>query len=330
MEARLFWIGVGMGLYAWLTRRWSKAGRFDTRLSAALWHALFYAMAGFAVVLIAVLSIESRVHVAKASFGFWGLREFMPSFGGAAVGALAGFWHAWAKGDKAESRTHVLNEDEEWAETVFSAVVLASLLMYFVIQAFKIPSSSMEPTLLIGDHLFVNKFIYGVRVPFTGKRVFQFRPVKRGDIIVFQFPTDDAEEQHCGSPQYKKDFIKRVIALPGDRVELREGAVYVNGEAADPQYGVMERVPRIPRPRLDLTDEQYAELWTTRRLDDRLGDTMRDNFGPITVPAKSYFVLGDNRDHSCDGRFWGPVQQRYLKGKAWVRYWPPKRMGRIP
>jgi len=330
MEARLFWIGVAMGLYAWLTRRCIKTGRLDTRTSTALWHALFYAMAGFAVVLIAVLSIESRVHITKASFGVLGLREFMPSIGGAIVGAVVGFWHAWAKGTQADSRRHFLNEDEEWAETVFSAVLLASLLMYFVIQAFKIPSSSMEPTLLVGDHLFVNKFIYGVRVPLTGKRVLQFHPVQRGDIIVFQFPTDDPEELHCGSIQYKKDFIKRVIALPGDLVELREGIIFVNGERAEPQYGVMEPAPRIPRPRLDLTPEQYDETWVSRRLDDRLGDTMRDYFGPITVPAKSYFVLGDNRDHSCDGRFWGPVHQRYLKGKAWVRYWPPRRMGRIP
>src|SRR5208282_4172243 len=102
-------------------------------------------------------------------------------------------------------------EDLEWADTVFSAVLLASLLMYFVIQAFKIPSSSMESTLMVGDHLFVNKFVYGLRVPLAGKRVFELRPISRGDVIVFQFPDDDITHLHCGSVQYRKDFIKRVV-----------------------------------------------------------------------------------------------------------------------
>jgi signal peptidase I len=329
MEERLFWIGIVMGAYAWATKRWAGDGRLDDRLKAALWHALFLAMAAFAAVLVAVLSIESRSRNFSAG-GPLGLRELAPSLLGALAAGLWGFWRSYGEGRDAEKRRFLLNEDLEWAETVFSAVLLASLLMYFVVQAFKIPSGSMESTLKIGDHLFVNKFIYGVRIPFTEKRVLRLKDIQRRDIVVFRFPTDDPKEEHCGSSQYGKDFIKRVIGLPGDTVELRGGRVFINGQADahEPfaQYLDAARMERFPGP---FAGGEYQSLWQERRLDKRLGDAMRDEFGPITVPDGAYFVMGDNRDRSCDGRYWGPVWKKYLKGKAWVIYWPPSRMGRI-
>ena len=330
MEMRLFGIGVAMGIYLWLTKRWVKSGKLDSRRAAAVWHSLFFALAGFAVTLIAVLSIESRIRFVSASAETLSLRELLMGLGGALLLGTWGFIRAWTAGAAPEQRTHFLNEDQEWAETVFSAVILAAVLMYFVLQAFKIPSGSMESTLRIGDHLFVNKFIYGVRIPFTAKRLLRIKPIARGDIIVFRFPTDDDEVVHCGTPQYGKDFIKRVIGLPGEKVEVRGGFVRVNGEPLGRESYAEYRDPfRREAPTARLSSEEYQSLWASGQLDATLGDTMKDEFGPVTVPEGSFFVMGDNRDRSCDGRFWGPVAERYLKGKAWIIYWPPSRMGRV-
>lgn len=119
----------------------------------------------------------------------------------------------------------LLRESLEWADTGFSAILLAAAIMYFVVQAFKIPSGSMRSTLLEGDHLFVNKFIYGLRVPYTGKRVLRWRDVQRGDVVVFRFPAESKESSHYG-----KDFIKRAIGLPGDTIEIKDKRVFVNGQ----------------------------------------------------------------------------------------------------
>lgn len=328
METRLFWIGVAMVIYAWLSRRWGKGARLNTRGGAAAWHALFIGMAGFAAVLVLALSLETRIQAKGLVPG--GHRDLVYACVGALVLGGMGFWRGWRAGAQAEKRKHVLGEDLEWADTVFSAVILASVLMYFVVQAFKIPSKSMLDTLAVGDHLFVNKFIYGIRIPLTDKRVLPLRKVRRGDIIVFRFPTEDPKELHCNGSQHRKDFIKRVIGLPGERVELRDGIVYVDGGRIEPQYGHMEPLlSRLPSSREKISQERYQSTWEERGLEAMLGNLMRDNFGPVTVPPGSYFVLGDNRDESCDGRFWGPVPEAYLKGKAWVRYWPPNRMGGI-
>lgn len=328
MEERLFLIGIAMGAYAWLSHRWSEDGTLDKRWAAVAWHALFLALAGFSVTLVAVLSMESRRFSAPGAL--FSLRQMVPALCGAGLLGLFGVWRAWSDAGKAEKRRHFLNEDMEWAETVFSAVLLAAVLMYFVVQAFKIPSGSMEKTLLIGDHLFVNKFIYGLRIPFTDKRVLAFKQVQRGDIVVFRFPTDDVNEEHCGSVQYGKDFIKRVVGLPDDRVEIRAGEVFVNGKSLGQEpYTQFIDPSRHPKPPFPISNEQYQLLWEGRQLDHKLGDSMRDHFGPIVVPPDAYLMMGDNRDRSCDGRYWGPVQKKYLKGKAWVKYWPPSRMGGI-
>ena len=172
-------------------------------------------------------------------------------------------------------------------EAIAVAVVLALFIRTFVVQAFKIPSGSMKPTLLIGDHILVNKFIYGIKIPFWDKTIVPIKQPARGDIVVFKFPEDPS-----------KDFIKRVIGVAGDVIEIRNKELYVNHKRLESNYGVY--------------------------LDSSIisGNLQpRDNFGPVTVPPDSLFVMGDNRDHSYDSRFWGFVRLDALKGKAFIIYW---------
>ncbi len=175
----------------------------------------------------------------------------------------------------------------EYAEAIFIAVLLALFIRAFVVQAYKIPSGSMKPTLLIGDHILVNKFIYGVRMPFTNKVLIPISNPKRGDIIVFKFPMDP-----------KKDFIKRVIGIPGDKIKIVNKVVYVNGH-------------KLKEPYIQHTSPQIIPA----------GLGPRDNFGPITVPPHSLFVMGDNRDESYDSRWWKFVDYSELRGKAFIIYW---------
>ncbi|MBI5742932.1 MAG: signal peptidase I [Elusimicrobia bacterium] len=221
-----------------------------------------------------------------------------------------------------------MKKDMEWSETVFSAVLLASVVMYLFIQAFKIPSGSMERTFLIGDHLFVNKFVYGFRIPYTQKKILKFGHVKRGDIVVFRFPSEDPREFQCGGSQYGKDFIKRVIGLPGDKIEVRGGRVYVNGELRnDEPYAQYLDQMRYPPGAGKVSAADYQSFWENRMLGKMFSEYIRDNFGPVTVPPGSYLVMGDNRDRSCDSRYWGPVPEANIKGSAWFTYWPPTRVG---
>ena len=175
----------------------------------------------------------------------------------------------------------------EYFEAICIAVLLALFIRTFVVQAFKIPSGSMLPTLLIGDHLLVNKFMYGVKMPFTGKVLIPYKEPERGDVVVFRFPKDRSV-----------DYIKRVIGTPGDTVEIREKKVYINGEPID---------------------DPYAHISTPSILNANASP--RDNFGPVLVPDDRIFVMGDNRDNSYDSRFWGFVDQRDILGKAFILYW---------
>lgn len=183
----------------------------------------------------------------------------------------------------------------EWIKSIAVAVVLALLIRTFIIQAFKIPSSSMENTLKIGDHLFVTKFIYGTKIPFTDIRILPLAKPKRGDIIVFKYPYDK-----------KRDFIKRCIGIPGDKIEIKNKIVYVNDVPVEKYYIIHRDSNVIP-----------AEV------------SQRDNFGPVIVPEGRYFMMGDNRDTSLDSRFWGFLHEKYLRGKALVIYWPIWRIGLI-
>lgn len=187
----------------------------------------------------------------------------------------------------------------ENVEAIVIAIVLAMFIRTFMVQAFKIPSGSMKDTLAIGDHILVNKFIYGIKIPHLklpffgnavpqyGKTIIPIGNPKRGDIIVFKFPEDPA-----------KDFIKRVVGVSGDVITIRNKAVSINGQKVQDPYGIH-------------TDERIMPQSLQPR----------DNFGPKTVPEGHLFVMGDNRDHSYDSRFWGFVALDAVKGKAFIIYW---------
>ena len=176
---------------------------------------------------------------------------------------------------------------QEYAEAIIIAILIALFIRTFIVQAFKIPSGSMKPTLQIGDHILVNKFLYGVKIPFVRKTLIPIGNPKRGDIIVFIYPEDRS-----------KDFIKRVVGIEGDTVEVRDKKIYLNGKPSDDGHGV--HVDSVIFP---------ASMQP------------RDNFGPVTVPRGTLFVMGDNRDQSYDSRFWGFVELKDVMGKAFLIYW---------
>ncbi len=175
----------------------------------------------------------------------------------------------------------------EWTEAILIAAVLALFVRTFVVQAYKIPSGSMEDTLLIGDHLLVNKFLYGTHIPFTNIKFLPIREPKRGDIIVFKFPENE-----------KVDYIKRVIGTGGDTVEIKDKQVFVNHTALVEPYTV----------------------YKDRGVQANRG-TPRDNFGPVKVPKGKLFMMGDNRDRSFDSRYWRFVDESKVQGKAFIIYW---------
>lgn len=182
-----------------------------------------------------------------------------------------------------QSKTKV----KEYIESIIIAILIALFIRTFIICAYKIPSRSMVPTLLVGDHILVNKFIYGVKIPLIRRTIVPVREPKRGEIVVFIFPNDRS-----------KDFIKRVIGVAGDKIEIKNKKIFINDQEYKDSYGI------------------YSDSFI-------LPGSMqpRDNFGPVTVPAKSIFVMGDNRDESLDSRFWGFVDLKDVEGKAFIIYW---------
>ncbi|MDO9288857.1 MAG: signal peptidase I [Thermodesulfovibrionales bacterium] len=175
----------------------------------------------------------------------------------------------------------------EYTEAIITALILALLIRAYVIQAFKIPSGSMIPTLVIGDHILVNKFLYGTKIPFSETMVLEFTKPEKGNIIVFKYPEDPT-----------RDFIKRIIAVEGDVVESKNKTIYVNGKQTSEPY--TQHTDNSIRP---------------------MGIEPRDNFGPLIVPRNKFFVMGDNRDQSYDSRYWGYVDRKDIKGKALILYW---------
>lgn len=178
----------------------------------------------------------------------------------------------------------------EYGEALVIAFILALIIKFFLIQAFSIPSGSMENTLLIGDYLLVNKLSYGIRNPLDNKVLIPLGKPQRGDIVVFIYPKDPT-----------KDYIKRVIGLPGDKVQIINKKVYINDKLFETPQAHFADNFIIPTPSSPI-------------------ESARDNFGPVMVPANSYFVMGDNRDRSYDSRFWGFVPMDNLKGKAMIIY----------
>lgn len=209
----------------------------------------------------------------------------------------------------------------EYLEAFAIAGVLAFSIRTFLFQAFKIPSGSMIPTLLVGDHIIVEKFLYTTTFPFVSKKI---REIKHGDVIVFEFPKDP-----------DKDFIKRAIGLPGDTVQIKKGVLYINNTEIKEEFK-----EDVPYENKDFSGKIYKETvdsieHLTLHQDPR--SLISIDYGPIRVPDDSYFVIGDNRDNSSDSRIWGFVHKSAIKGKAFIIYWSwgnndgirLKRIGRI-
>ncbi|MDD2772109.1 MAG: signal peptidase I [Elusimicrobiales bacterium] len=325
MEQKLFLIGLATGAYWYALRETINHPRLKKPKAAAAFHAVFGGLAAFIIMLLLAVSMESR--------GTSGAPYSTPA-GQAAlwIAAVAGAlgWNFFSALKKPEAaRAASLKGDLEWAETISSAMLLASVVMFFLFQAFRIPSGSMRVTLLEGDHLFINKIVYGIRAPFVKKRVAEFKKIQRGDVIVFRFPSESADDMQCGGSQYGRDFIKRVIGLPGDVIALKDGKVSVNGSPLSGEtYAQYTDNARLAGPKLKDAAE-YQKRWAERDLGRTFGEGIRDNFGPVTVPQGAYFAMGDNRDHSCDSRFWGPVPEENIKGRAWFIYWPPSRINSV-
>ena len=178
----------------------------------------------------------------------------------------------------------------EYAESIVIAVILALFVRTWVVQAFKIPTGSMENNLLIGDHLLVNKFVFGPTAGAADRALLPVRDIRRGDVVVFKYP-DEPE----------RDFIKRVVGLPGETLELRAKNVYINGEPLD-------------EPFVHFLEPASASQEIT-------SFDVRERYGPVRVPDGQYFVMGDNRDNSQDSRYWGFLPRHYIKGRALMIYW---------
>lgn len=171
----------------------------------------------------------------------------------------------------------------EYGQAILLAIVLALIVRSFVLQAFQIPSGSMIPTFLEGDRVLVSKFAYGIRNPFNNSVWVETGRPERWDVVIFIYPEDK-----------RKDFVKRVVGLPGETVSMVNGELYINSKLMEDPHG---------------------------RYDSRIGGGMGRSFPPVKVPENSYFMMGDNRDHSSDSRFWGTVDYSLLRGKAWRLYW---------
>ena len=188
---------------------------------------------------------------------------------------------------KQETERQRKNLTREYIEAIVFALILALIIKAFIIQAFKIPSGSMIPTLLKGDQILVNKFIYGVRVPFSDVKLFGIREPETGDIVVFEYPLDR-----------RVHYIKRLIGVGGDEIKIVNKVLYVNGE------------------KLEFESAKFIDPET---MPSYMGP--RDNYGPITVPPNSYFMMGDNRDNSKDSRYWDFVDESEIVGNAIIIYW---------
>ena len=189
--------------------------------------------------------------------------------------------------------SHRKSTAREYFESIAIAVILALFIRTFVVQAFKIPTGSMENNLLIGDHLLVNKFVFAPTLSAAEGAVLPIDPIRRGDIIVFKYPEEP-----------ERDFIKRVIGLPGDTIELRNKKVFINGKALDEPYVHF----LFPVEEGSGSEGGLADF------------DVRRNYGPVSVPADHYFMMGDNRDNSQDSRYWGFMPRSYVKGKALFVY----------
>lgn len=213
----------------------------------------------------------------------------------------------------------------EYTEAIVIALILALFIRAYLIQAFKIPSGSMIPTLLVGDHIVVSKCSYGIKLPFVEKKALVFNKPDRGDIVVFKFPRDPS-----------KDFIKRIVGIPGDRLEISQEGVWINGDKLDMSY--VDKYDYKDTSRMPIRSNLYLETIGDVQhnvLLDRADMGFMEGIGPVkltrTVPEGKYFVMGDNRDRSNDSRIWGYVNFNQIKGKALIIYfsWPLNQLTRF-
>ena len=322
MEARLFLAACIMYGFMLLTRWLKKHNKLTLPTIFNKWHAAF-------LFLILTCALYIFLFVMNGGLGEpYPVKKFI--IGELIVLGISIYGYISAGKANQKTQEKIIKADLDWCNTVYFAGFVASIVMFFFIQAFNIPSASMRYTLVEGDHLFVNKAVYGFKVPFTNIRFGKFKEIQPGDIVIFQFPAKDRQQINCGEQtQYGRDFVKRVIAGPGDTVEIKNGRPWVNGKELPPQpYEVYEDIPRVLQSSND-DPELYQKIWEEHLLDNYLGVELRDTFGPVTVPADNYFVMGDNLDNSCDSRFWGPVPRENIKGKAWFIHWPLNKIGLI-
>jgi signal peptidase I len=211
--------------------------------------------------------------------------------------------------DQAPKRAHPQSTGRwlwEWIKSISVAILLFLVIRTFVVEAFKIPTGSMEETLLVGDFLLVNKAVYGAQVPFTHIRLPAFDTPERGDVVVFEYPLDTS-----------KNYVKRVIGLPGDKVAMSGGNLYVNDVLQDEDY------VQHTQPNGDYYDPSFE--WQRDYLEPDVDVATyrptRDDWGPVVVPPDRYFVMGDNRDNSQDSRYWGFVDRTLIKGRPLIIYY---------
>lgn len=224
----------------------------------------------------------------------------------------------------------------EYFESIGIAILVAVLLRLFIIEAFKIPSESMVPTLMVGDHIFVSKYRYGLSVPFSNERLIRFAKPSHGEVVVFLKPS--IEEQGGIAPlqmfsdEYEMvgvDFIKRIVGLPGDTVAMKQDVLFINGKEI-PRCRVGTQVYRTLNRLHGTWEDTEAELWVEKHGDylytiiEESGGP-RNDFGPTKVPEDQVFVLGDNRDNSNDSRYWGAVPFDNIKGRAMFIWWSNRR-----
>ncbi|MDR0645869.1 MAG: signal peptidase I [Elusimicrobiota bacterium] len=321
MELRLLIIGTTAFIFAKTAKYFKKKNLFQNKNFFMAFNALFALIAGgmiyYLLNFMSANGIQGGLSPSKTALIITATVAY----------AVYNIYKAKNAGKKQTEKIYAFNLD--WAETVYFAGFFASVAMFFLLQAFKIPSASMRNTLLEKDNLFVNKIVYGIRLPFMNRKLIKFGDIKRGDVIVFRFPAENKKQINCGEPQYGRDFVKRVVGLPGETVEMKNKQVFINGDLIPSQS--YEVYSDHPEQNVDnfLSTEQYQRIWENRELEQYFGLALRDNFGPVTIPQGAYLAIGDNRDFSCDSRFWGPVPEKNIKGKAWFIHWPLSRVSLI-